>query len=229
MIVSDILGRVRPVLNDSDSANYRWSTTDLISYINDACRLILIKRPDANTVYAPVTLAAGALQTIPDTAYRLIDVVCNLDASDNQGRAVTLVDSTVLDSFSPGWRSGTKGSSVKHYLFDPRSSRRFEVYPPVNAGVKVQAKVSNYVGQATAAGDTVGLKDEYMEQLVCFTLYKAYARDMEFAGNAELAASYLALFNGMFGDKTMADNAFAPAMNRPGDQPSVPAQQIGGV
>jgi len=64
---------------------------------------------------------------------------------------------------------------------------------------------------------------------LAFVLYKAYARDMEFAGNAELAASYLALFNGMLGDKTMADNAFAPAMNRPGDQPSIPAQQIGGV
>lgn len=229
MIVSDILGRVRPVLNDSDSANYRWSNTDLISYINDACRLILIKRPDANTVPTAVTLVAGALQTIPDTAYRLIDVVCNLDASNNQGRAVTIVDSTVLDSFSPGWRSSAKGSSVKHFIFDPRSPRRFEVYPPVNAGVKVQAKLANYAGQANATGSTVGLSDEYMEHLVCFTLYKAYARDMEFAGNAELAASYLALFNGMLGDKTMADIAFSPGMNRPGDQPSVPAQQIGGV
>ena len=229
MIVSDILGRVRPVLNDSDASAYRWSNPDLISYINDACRLILIKRPDANTVPVEVVLVAGALQTIPDTAYKLVDVICNLNADSSQGRAVTIVDGAVLDSFNPGWRSGAKASAVKHYIFDPRTSRRFEVYPPVNAGVKVQAKLANYVGQATQATDPVGLLDEYMEHLVCFVLYKAYARDMEFAGNAELAASYLALFNGMLGDKTMADNAFAPAMNRKGDQPRVPAQQIGGV
>lgn len=229
MIVSDILGRVRPVLNDSDASAYRWSNTDLISYINDACRLVLIKRPDANTVPVQVTLVAGALQTIPDTAYKLVDVLCNLNADGSQGRAVTLVDGTVLDSFNPSWRSGPKSSSIKHYVFDPRTSRRFEVYPPALAGAKLQTKLANYVGQATQTTDTIGLLDEYMEPLVCFCLYKAYARDMEFAGNAELAASYLALFNGMLGDKTMADNAFSPAMNRPGDQPSLPAQQIGGV
>lgn len=229
MIVSDILGRVRPVLNDSDASAYRWSNADLTTYINDACRLILIKRPDANATPAEVTLSAGALQTIPDTAYRLMDVVCNIGAGGVQGRVVTLVDGAVLDSFNPSWRSGTKVSSVKHFIFDPRTPRRFEVYPPVNAGVKVQAKLANYVGQASQTTDPIGLSEEYMEHLVCFVLYKAYARDMEFAGNAELAASYLALFNGMLGDKTMADNAFSPAMNRPGDQPSVPAQQIGGV
>lgn len=229
MIVSDILGRVRPVLNDSDASAYRWSNADLISYINDACRLILIKRPDANTAPAQVTLVAGSLQSIPDTAYKLVDIACNLSADGAQGRAITLVDSTVLDSFSPGWRSGTKANAAKHYIFDPRTPRRFEVFPPVNAGVKVQAKLANYVNQAAQLSDTIGLLDEYMEHLVCFCLYKSYARDMEFAGNAELAASYLALFNGMLGDKTMADNAFAPAMNRPGDQPSLPAQQIGGV
>jgi len=229
MIVSDILGRVRPVLNDSDASAYRWSNTDLISYINDACKLIIIKRPDANTSLSSITLAAGAVQAVPDTAYRLIDIVCNLAADDSQGRAITLIDSTVIDAFNPSWRSGTKSSTVKHYIYDPRNSRRFEVYPPVNAGAKIQAKLAAYVGAASQTTDTVGLRDEYMEHIVCFVLYKAYSRDMEFAGNAELAASYLSLFNGMLGDKTMADNAFAPAMNRPGDQPSIPAQQIGGV
>jgi len=229
MIVSDILGRVRPVLNDSDAAAYRWSNSDLISYINDACRMVLIKRPDANTILSPLTLVAGALQTIPDSAYRLIDIVCNLGVDDAQGRAVTLVDNTVLDAFSPNWRAGAKSSTIKHYIFDPRTARRFEVYPPANTGAKIQAKVSAVIGNVSQTSDTIGLRDEYMEHLVVFVLYKSYARDTEFAGNAELAASYLALFNGMLGDKTMADNAFAPAMNRPGDQPSAPAQQIGGV
>jgi hypothetical protein len=174
-------------------------------------------------------MVAGAVQTVPESAYRLIDIVCNLAADDSQGRAITLVDSTVLDAFSPNWRAGATSATIKHYLFDPRNARRFEVYPPASSGAKIQAKLSAVIGAVAQTSDTIGLRDEYMEHLVCFVLYKAYARDMEFAGNAELAASYLSLFNGMLGDKTMADNAFAPAMNRPGDQPSAPAQQIGGV
>jgi hypothetical protein len=229
MIVSDILGRVRPLLNDTDASGYRWSNADLITYINDACRLVLIKRPDSNTSLTGLTLVDGAIQTLPSTAYKLIDVICNLGANDAQGRRVTIVEGEVLDQFSPSWRSGTRLGSVKHYLFDPRTPRRYEVYPPVLNGTKIQAKVALYTGTATDPANDIGLSDEYMEHLVIFTLYKAYARDMEFAGNAELAASYLALFNGMLADKVTADNAFAPAMNRKGDQPRIPAQQIGGV
>lgn len=229
MIVSDIISRVRPILNDSDASAYRWPDSDLITYISDACRQILIKRPDSNTFVEELTLVAGALQEVPGTAYRLIDIACNKGADGTRGRAITLVEVEVLDSFSPSWRSARRENSVRHYIFDPRTPRRFEVFPPVNAGVKIESKVANYIDRATQLQDPVGLSDEYLEHIVAFVLYKAYARDMEFAGNAELAVSYLTLFNGMLDGKTVADNAFAPAMNRKGDQPSAPAQQIGGV
>lgn len=227
MIVSDILGRVRPVLNDSDATAYRWSNADLISYINDACRLVLINRPDANTLPQSLTLVAGAIQSIPDTAYKLIDVTCNL-SSGAQGRAITLIESSILDAHNPSWRSGSKQSSVKHYMYDPRTPRRFEVYPPVSAGATIQAKVAAYTTNATQTSDAISLADEYMEPVVVFVLHKAYARDMEFAGNADLAAFYLGQFNSMLGLKTGKDVAFSPQTNRKGDVPA-PAAQIGGV
>jgi len=225
MIVSDVLNRVRPVLNDSDSANYRWSDSDLKRYIDDAVRLILTKRPDANSVTTTITLAVGYQQTLDDAHEKLIDVIAN-----GAGRAVTIIDQAVLDSFSPNWRNSSANDATKHYMYDPRVSREYQVYPPVKTtAATLKAKVALKHSSLAESNANIGLRDSYMEHVVCFVLYKAYARDMEFAGNAELAGSYLAMFNGMLGDKTMADNAFAPAMNRKGDQPHAPAQQIGGV
>lgn len=225
MNVADVLNRVRPVLNDTDSSAYRWSDLDLKRYIDDAVRLILIKRPDANTQTTTLQVVVGAKQTLSDSHEKLIDVISNVS-----GRAVTIIDQSVLDAFSPGWRNSTESDATKHYMFDPRSSREYWVYPPMKTtGGTLTAKVSLKHSNLAENGSTVGLRDTYLEHVVCFVLYKAYVRDMEFAGNAELAASYLALFNGMLGDKTTADNAFAPAMNRKGAQPSTPAQQIGGV
>lgn len=225
MIVSDVLSRARPILNDTDNTAYRWSDTDLKRYIDDAVRLILTKRPDANTSTSDLVLVPGALQSLDDLHEKLIDVVSN-----SSGRAVTLIEQSVLDAFIPNWRNSTPNDATKHFMYDPRTSREFLVYPPVKTnGLTIKGKVSLKHSVLAESNSAIGLRDSYLEHVVCFVLYKAYARDMEFAGNTELAASYLALFNGMLGDKTMSDNAFAPAMNRKGAQPSVPAQQIGGV
>lgn len=225
MNVADVINRVRPVLNDTDSSTYRWSDPDIKRYIDDAVRLILVKRPDANTTTASISLSAGWKQSLTDAHEKLIDVTAN-----SAGRAVTIVDQAVLDAFNPNWRNTTASDATKHYMYDPRSPREFAVYPPIKTdGATITGKVALKHSTLAESNATIGLRDSYLEHVVCFALYKCYARDMEFAGNAELATSYLSLFNGMLGDKTMADNAFAPAMNRKGDQPHTPAQQIGGV
>jgi len=224
MIVSDILGRVRPVLNDSDASAYRWSDPDLTNYINDACRLIQVHRPDANTETTNLSLVVGAKQTLADTHEKLIDVVCA-----SNGRAVTLIDVSVLDAFNPGWRSSAASDTPKHYMYDPRASREFWLYPPVKtAGTTLVGKVTLKHSVLSGGSSTIGLRDIYMEPIVAFVLFKAYARDMEFAGNADLAGMYLNQFNGMLGLKLTKDVAFAPQQNRRGDSPE-PAIQMGGV
>ena len=224
MNVADIINRVRPVLNDTDSSAYRWSDLDLKRYIDDAARLILIHRPDASTETVSITLATGAKQTLDEAHEKLIDIV-----SAANGRAVTLVDVAILDAFNPSWRTSAASDTPKHYMYDPRSSREFWLYPPVKtAGTTLSAKVSLKHTVLAESSATIGLRDVYMEPVVAFTLFKAYARDMEFAGNADLASMYLGQFNGMLGLKLGKDNAFAPQANRKGDAPEQ-AIQMGGV
>lgn len=228
MIASDILGRVRPVLLDTDSSAYRWSDADLLTYINDAVRLILVHRPDASTLTVSATLVAGSRQTLNTDYEKLVDVVCNKNADGSNGRAVTLIEQSTLDAFDPSWRSGTAKSVVKHFMIDPRNSREFEVYPPATAGAQIYIRASAVPTQVTAAGNTIPIRDVYMEPVVNFVLYKAYTRDAEFAQNAQLAAGYASTFSSLLGIKLGKDVAFSPEFNRKGGEPDT-AVQIGGV
>lgn len=228
MIASDILGRVRPVLLDTDSSAYRWSDADLLAYINDAVRLILVHRPDASTLTVSATLVAGSRQNLHTDYEKLIDVVCNRNADGSNGRAITLIEQSTLDAFDPAWRSGATKSIIKHFMLDPRNSREFEVYPPAVASTEIYIRASAVPTQVTVVGGTLPLRDVYMEPVVNFVLYKAYTRDSEFAQNSQLAAGYVSTFASLLGIKLGKDVAFSPEFNRKGGEPNA-AVQIGGV
>ncbi len=227
MIASDVISRVRNLLNDTDSANYRWTTSELLSAINDAQGVIATHRPDASSVVGDVTLVEGSAQTI--TGKRLIDVVGNVSAAGVLGRAVTLVDGSVIDAFDPSWRSGVKKSSAKHYIYDPRNPLVYEVYPPVLADTKLRIKYASNPAPVSAEGNTLSVSDAYLEPVVMYVMFKAYSKDAEFSGNAVLAAQYLGLFNSLLGIKTTKDNSFSPAANRRGDTSKAAGAQMGGV
>ena len=56
----------------------------------------------------------------------------------------------------------------------------------------------------------IDLPDEWANPLLNYVLYRAYSKDAEFAGNAQLAASHLALFNNAAGIQLEASSTVAP-------------------
>lgn len=230
MKVSDVISRARTLLNDTDSANYRWSNAEMIDAINDAQKLIAVHRPDSCVTDTDLTLVNGVTQTLPAFGFRLMDVICNVSSVDNsEGRAITMIDRRELDTYSPSWRSGTKASVIENFMYDPRNPLKYEVYPPALAGSKVRATFSKHPVLVDDVNDDLTVTDVYFEHVLMFTMFRAYSKDMEFSGNAQLAAGYISLFNGLLGIKTNKDNAFAPAVNRKGAPPNVAAIQMGGV
>lgn len=227
MIASDVISRARNLLNDTDSANYRWTTSELISAINDAQLVIATHRPDASSTVGDVTLVEGAAQTLSGT--RLLDVVGNVSSAGVVGRAVTLIDGALLDAYEPSWRSGVKKTSVKHYIYDPRNPLVYEVYPPVVADTKLRIKYSVVPAAVTQESGALALADAYREAVFLYVMFKAYSKDAEFSGNVTLAAQYLGLFNSLLGIKTTKDNSFSPAANRKGDTSKAAGAQMGGV
>jgi hypothetical protein len=79
------------------------------------------------------------------------------------------------------------------------------------------------------AASSLSIPDIYADPLLNYVLYRAYAKDAEFAQNQQLSASYLQIFQGMLGIKTQKDAAYSPDLNSKGASPNPGALQMGGV
>lgn len=236
MKVSDITSRARILLNDQDGT--RWLDNELISWINDAQKLIALTRPDASVSNSALTLVAGTKQAIPAAGFRLLDVVRNLAVDGvTGGRSIRHVDREVLDSQDPLWHTTTASGTIKHFIYDNRDPKNFYVYPPAIAGTKIEAMYSVAPTEIVYnAGDLSGtlntnltVSDIYLEAVLNYVMYRSYSKDAEFAQNPQLAAGYLQTVYSMLGIKTQKDVAFSPDLNSKGSMPNAAAIQAGGV
>lgn len=230
MKVSDVISRVRSILNDADATGYRWTDAEFRDAINDAQGLIAVYRPDAFVVDTVATLAAGTKQTLPTGGYRLLDVIRNIGSDGaTPGRAIRPTDRDTLDAYDPYWHTNTKKNEVKNFIYDERNTNVYYVNPPVNAGVKAQIVYAKRPTTLTANTDDLAIAESYFEPVVLFTLFRAYAKEADYGGNAQLAASYLSLFASILGIKLQKDVAFGASLNRRGGESNPTSIQAGGV
>lgn len=236
MKVSDIIDRARILLNDQDGT--RWLDGELVSWINDAQKLIALTRPDASVSTGPVTLSAGTKQSIPNGGFRLLDVIRNLGADGvTGGRAIRIVDREVMDSQDPFWHSSMASGVIKHFIYDNRNPMVYYVYPPAQAGTKIEIMYSvapaeivyNVATPSVALNTVLTVSSIYLESVLNYLMYRAYSKDAEFSQNPQLAAGYLQTVYSMLGIKTQKDVAFSPDLNSKGSMPNAAAIQAGGV
>lgn len=236
MKVSDITSRARILLNDQDGT--RWLDNELVSWINDAQKLIALTRPDASVANQSLTLVAGTKQSIPASGFRLLDVVRNLAVDGvTGGRSIRHVDREVLDSQDPMWHTSTASGTIKHFIYDNRDPKNFYVYPPAVVGTKIEVMYSvapaeivyNSVTPNTTLNTDLSVSDIYLEAVLNYVMYRSYSKDAEFSQNPQLAAGYLQTVYSMLGIKTQKDVAFSPDLNSKGSMPNAAAIQAGGV
>ena len=199
--VSEILGKVSTVLNDSDFV--RWTETELIGWINDAAVEVVIRRPHANTVIKALTLVDGPLQTIPSDGIQFIEV-----GSTAEGYVVGRIDRKLLDYQMPGWRIAKPGRT-KHYMFENKSPLLFAVYPPAIAGAVLGIVYSARPEIVSRPEDSVALGYEYLSPIVSFVLYRALSKDSEFA-SGQLAVAHYQAFSEAMGVRNETAAAVSP-------------------
>lgn len=202
-----IIDKAQLVLQDS--AAVRWTEAELLGWLNDGQREIVALRPDARSVIGTVTLVAGTLQTIPSTGYQLLDVLRNMGSSGTTpGRAIRQVPAELLDSQLPTWHTSTSSDTTVHYVYDARVPKRFYVWPPANAGQKLEISYSTFPTDV-AANAAIDLDDIYANPLMDYILYRAFSKDFEQAGTADKAAAARQSFENSLGLKAQADAANA--------------------
>jgi hypothetical protein len=199
---SSIIQRVVGLLVDVTSV--RWKIDELVRYLNDGQREVVIYRPDAKVVTASHALSAGTKQTIPTEGRKLIEVLRNTG-----GGAITLIDRQILDAQDPSWHTITGTTNILHYMSDVRTPTVFLVYPPAAAsGASVELSYSAYPtdiaepGAGSTFSDVSGnidVLDIFSNVLQDYILYRAYLKDGEFAGNAQRATAYYSAFANALG------------------------------
>lgn len=203
-----------------DTTNVRWLRTELLQWLNDGQREVVLLKPEACVNTLTMSMASNTtaqnIANLPSTGkgLALIDVIRNINADNSPGAAIRVTSREVLDAQQPDWHS-TTGASVKHYMFDPRNPKSFYVFPR-NAGVgKVEVVVSyapddtNDTGATTGAG-LIGLDDIYANALLDYILYRAYSKDAEYAQNAQLAVAHYTAFANSIGVVRPALQAINP-------------------
>jgi len=190
-----------------DEAHVRWTRPELLDYFNAAQRAFAEYRPDQMAQERELTLIAGWRQVLPDDALALIDISNNANAV---AKRITKTDVWVLDAVAGGWRGVGQARELLHFMHDMRQPQEFLVYPPAQAGTKVRAVVAMAAVEVAAESGTPSVPVRWMDAMRHFMLFRAWSKDAEFGGNANLAAAHLQLFHNALGVQAKAANEVAP-------------------
>lgn len=206
--VSDIVAKVGYLMLDTD--HVRWTVSELIGWINESAGAILTRRPAAFARRSVHTLVAGTLQSIPAGGAMLLDVVRNIGADGvKPGEVIRRTDRQLLDDSDPNWHTTKPKSVVKQYTYDDRAPLIFYVYPPVNAGVKVELMDSALPPAVDDVADMFDIGNEYTEAVVNYVAYRANIKDSEYASPAA-AINYYQAFEASLGIKSQTQAMASP-------------------
>jgi hypothetical protein len=199
----DLINRVAVTLQDPTFV--RWTQQELLNYLNDAQRQVVLFRPDAKTVNTTHTCVAAAKQTLAADGLRLINVLRNKD-----GRAITKVDRKILDVQLPNWwETPVDATGVKHFVYDAIDPKVFYLFPKpavtnqieiVYATSPADLLVSNF----TSDTQVISIDDIYANAIMDYMMYRSYQKDSEFA-NLNRAGLFFQAFGNALGIKTQAD------------------------
>ena len=188
-----------------DTGNTRWTQSELLGWVNDAQRLIVLAQPNTNQVVVAKQLVAGTRQSIPADGWLLLDIYRNMGTNGTTpGNVVRQISRRVLDSFVPGWHSAAPTSAVTNYLFDVQDQTAFYVYPPNDGTGYLEINYSQNPVDMTLT-TPIDIFDVMEPVLLNYTLGMAYLKDAEYSGNAAVGQAYMSAFTAALGAKEKAE------------------------
>lgn len=215
----------RAVETLQDTTSVRWPVNELVRYLNDGQREVVLYRPDSMVTNSTITCVTGSKQSLPANGAKLIEVIRN-SASASDKKAVRMINREILDSQTPGWHNITGSINILHFMYDPRDPKVFYVYPPATTSAQLDIVYSAYPTDITEPADgslytavsgNISLPDIYGNVLLDYILYRAYTKDSAYAGNAQRAQAHYATFANALGIEIRATVAVAP---NPVDNPN---------
>lgn len=158
-----------------DTAFRTWSRAEHIANLNDAVRLVCGDlKLDAYPKREFVALVAGIAQDLPAQGTALIDITDN----EVSGRAVTQTDLAILQEENRFWPRGTQQAEVENFAADPRTPRKFYVFPPNDGAGSVRITYGAIPDELTgSSGETLPLTDAYQYPIERIMLSLAFTKN----------------------------------------------------
>lgn len=210
----------------TDIAGVRWTRAELLAWLNDGQRQIVLIQPSATNTVTAVQLAAGARQLIPSDGWLLLGINCNMGTDGaTPGRAVRLISRELLDNFDPDWRTATASAVTKNYLYDVQDQLAFHVYPPSTGTNFLQINYSRQPANLTSESQTIEIFDVYQGALLDYMMYRACAKDAEYAPGVALSRTYAEAFAAGVGGKETSELKNTPTLELLPRNPSLPGSE----
>ncbi len=158
-----------------DTAFRTWSRAEHVANLNIAQRLICGDyKLDAYPKREFVALVAGIAQDIPAEGTALIDITDN----EVSQRSVTQTDLAILQEENRFWPRGTQQTEVENFAADPRTPRKFYVFPPNNGSGSVRITYGAIPPETTgSSGESIALSDAYQYPIERIMLSLAFAKN----------------------------------------------------
>ena len=198
-----------------DDTGIRWSQAELLGYLNDGSRHIVLLKPDAYSKTGVIQAnVSDTKNTIPADGIRLKRPVRNMGSSGaTPGRAITWASMDQLDKSNPNWHTDTANSVIEHFLQDPGDPKTFYVYPPQPSSSPGYAEIIYFASPPdVTATQPIPLDDVYLDGYRFYVLAAAHAKEAPEA-SAERSTSYYGLFLQAVGLKTQGERSMDSTRN----------------
>ena len=209
-----ILDRAELLLHDD--TNIRWTAAEVLNWLNEGQREIVLLKPDAYSITESILLASGTKQSLPASGTMLLDVIRNMGTTGTTPGAVArIVERRILDDGQSDWHTQTAATTVKHWVYDPETNPRvFYVFPQSTGTNYLEICYAKAPSEVAAIGDVITLDDIYSPALLNYILYRAYSKDADYAANAQRAQQARGEFLQLLGRMDLVEGAKNPHLQQ---------------
>ncbi len=197
MLAVDLINRVSRILNDEEDGARRWGQSELLEWLNDGQREVVLHRPDASVKSVEFTCINNTRQTLPEEALSLVDVVRNTDGTP------------IFQMASLEWGCldhGMESDRIDLFSFDERNPRAFYLHPIPDAGSVVEL-VYSVLPQEVVVTDFDGdasllsISAIYANAVLDYMLFRALQKEDDAASSSRAAAHYEAFLTSLAGKR----------------------------
>jgi hypothetical protein len=176
--VADIMQRVRRSFGDE--AAVQVEDQDILNWINDACREIVMQHENLLQTSGVIDSVAGQEFYTPPADCFTINLIMYRNSSDANASyyALRYVNSAQMTQWADGWRGNDYGTGVPKF-FTRADDGKFAIFPAPDSSLIGAIKVvyARYAADVVNSASVIDLPAYYHSTVDHFCMMKAYELD----------------------------------------------------